>query len=142
VSDELSVAFVKRITRDDIESLDRLGFEQVDDSWGVVNVDDDDEGDDVVVWLHPVRGGVIVDHDAGPFDAVRVEFSVLRNPVARVKTFTSLVEALSKMLDTPSTRDGHGVNTAQLVAEADVIIARLRAEGIEPGSDDALELER
>jgi hypothetical protein len=140
VSDELSVAFVKRITRDDIESLDRLGFEQVDDYWGVVN--DDDDGDDVVVWLYPLRGGAIVDHDALPFDAVRLEFSVLRNPVAHVKTFVSLVEDLSKVLGTPGTINGRAVSAAQLVAEADAIIARLRAEGIEPGSDDALELER
>jgi hypothetical protein len=140
VSDELSVSFVKRITRDELESLGHLGFEQVDDYWGVVN--DDDDGDDVVVWLYPLRGSEIVDHDPGPFDAIRVEFSVLRNPVARVKAFTSLVEQLSNVLGTPGTCDGHPTSTPQLLADANVIVARIRAEGIEPGSDDALELER
>src|SRR5687768_1500602 len=60
------------------DQLADLQFEQVDDYFGVPSLTDD--GDDVVVWLYPLVAGEVVDHHPGPFDGIRLDYNVLRNP--------------------------------------------------------------
>jgi hypothetical protein len=55
----------------------RLGFEQIDDYYGIPATSEN--GDDVIVWLFPVVAGEVVTHSEGPFDGVRLVFNVLRN---------------------------------------------------------------
>src|SRR6266404_2192821 len=71
------------------ERLADLQFEQVDDYFGIRSLTD--EGDDVPIWLYPVVDGEAVNHHPGPFDGVRLEFSVLRNPVHRAEHFLRCV---------------------------------------------------
>src|SRR4028118_116463 len=59
-------------------NLAELGFEQVDDYFGITSFED--EGDDVVVWLYPLVDGEDVYHHPGPFSGVRLSYNILCNP--------------------------------------------------------------
>ena len=121
--------------------LDQLQFGQVDDYFGVRT--SSGEGDDVAVWLYPVIQGDPVDHDPGPFDAVRLEYCVLRNPVYRSDHYLNCVAAVSAMGVTTRYRN----RDVDLGAPADLTILRddIRAiarhwmhQGVTVGSDAAL----
>lgn len=58
------------------DRLASLGFQQVDDYFGVPAPTDD--GDDVQVWLYPVVDGEAVYHHSGPFSAIRLDHCVFR----------------------------------------------------------------
>ena len=123
------------------ERLADLGFDQIDDYFGVSA--SDDAGDDVVVWLFPLVNGREVDHHHGPFDGVRLSYNILRNPEHRTEQFIRCVEAVS----------GLGVRTLyrEVILAAPLDLSRLRADiaaiaqqwrrkGVVPGSDDALKI--
>ena len=84
------------------ERLTDLQFEQVDDYFGVRSVTG--EGSDVPIWLYPLVGGQPVHHHRGPFDGVRLEYNILRNPVRRAEHFLRCVEEFAAL--------GAGANTS------------------------------
>jgi hypothetical protein len=123
------------------ERLADLQFEQVDDYFGVRSLSD--EGDDVPIWLYPLVGGEPVHHHPGPFDGVRIEYNVLRNPARRAEHFLRCVQAFAAI--------GSGVQyqSRDLSLGLPPDLSRLRADiaavtqhwadrGIAVGSDDAL----
>jgi len=124
--------------------LAHLGFQQVDDYFGIPS--EADEGDDVVVWLFPVVDGDTVDHHPEPYSAVRLDYSVLRNPVNTLGAFLRCVEVLVSHLDVQlvySTRDTKLSLAAALAAiksDALQIVEHWSSEGITPGSSEALEV--
>lgn len=126
------------------DQLVNLQFEQVDDYFGVRSLSD--EGDSVSIWLYPVLGGLPVHHNYGPFEALRIEFNVLRNSIQSGRHFIRCIESISAFgsgvyyrsrgLDLGSSGDLAVISTD--VAE----IARFWASrGIEVGSQDALGLD-
>jgi hypothetical protein len=122
-----------------------LGFEPADDYLGIRN--DGDAGDDVVVWLFPIVDDQEVDHHPGPFHALRLSYSVLRNPVVKAAVFHSAVEELGRVFGVPGeyslrgTRLGSPADLAVLRKDIDAIVEHWRSKGIEPGSDEALEVD-
>lgn len=125
-------------------SLANLQFDQVDDYFGVRSLDEN--GDDVVIWLFPLVSGQPVHHHSGPFDAVRLEYNILRNPAHRSDHYMKCVIAFSKFgigitycnrkLDLPLTSE-----LSQLRVDIDSVVRHWAANGIEVGSNDALMVE-
>ena len=124
------------------DSLGELRFEHVDDYFGVRA--QDDEGDEIHVWLLPLVQGEPVDHHGGPFTGIRLEYNVLRNPLRRAQHFLKCVQAFamfgtrvhyrSRQVDLTMPTD-----LEQVRADIDDIALFWEDEGIEVGSDDALE---
>jgi hypothetical protein len=79
----------------EFERLADLQFSQVDDYFGVQA--NSDEGEDVPIWLYPLVDGEPVHHHPGPFDGVRLEYNVLRNPVRRAEHFLLCVERFAAL---------------------------------------------
>lgn len=102
-------------------ALADLGFDQIDDYFGIRPRTDD--GDDVAVWLYPVIDGEIVEHSPGPFYRLRLSFDVLRNSPARAARFLDVAERLSTAL--PVDLDYRGTAPA---AKAEDAIERLAAD--------------
>jgi hypothetical protein len=123
-----------------------LGFRQVDDYFGIPAANED-EGTDVIVWLYPLRGGEEVDHDAGPFDGVRLSYNVVANPVARVNRFLGAVETIARLTRGRVHYPARGADLGfppdlgAVRADIDAIIRYWLSEDVEPGSDEALDLD-
>lgn len=126
-------------------NLAELGFEQVDDYFGITSYED--EGDDVVVWLYPLVDAEPVSHDPGPFSGIRLSYNVLRNPVEKIDSFLKVVTTFAQELPA---RAFYRLRNAELgtppdlsVLQADMnrIVEHWQAQGIEPGSSEALRVE-
>lgn len=123
------------------DRLAELQFEQVDDYFGVRSLTD--EGDDVPVWLFPLVGGEVVDHHHGPFDGVRLEYSVLRNPERRAEHFLRCVKEFAAMgsgvvYHSRGASLGLPPDLSPVRTDIAAVVRYWAAEGIAVGSDDAL----
>jgi hypothetical protein len=103
--------------------LEGLQFSQVDDYFGVRSLSD--EGDDVVVWLYPIVEDEVVHHHPGPFDGMRIDYNVLRNPNHRNAHFIKICQALETKLNVSS----------------NLSIEEMKDNNIEQGSDGAMEID-
>ena len=111
-----------------------LGFCQKDDYFGIES--ESEEGDDVIVWLSPVVDGDCVEHHPGPFDAIRLQFSVLRNLPENAERFLQCVTSLATLSPEPAP------NIDAIQSEIDAITEHWQSTGIMPGSSEALQVER
>jgi hypothetical protein len=123
------------------ERLSDLQFEQVDDYFGIRALSD--EGADVPVWLYPLVGGKPVHHHPGPFDGVRLEYNVLRNPARRAEHFLRCVREFVGLGAGGVYRNrgesiGSPPDLSQLQTDIEAVIQHWADEGISVGSDDAL----
>lgn len=119
--------------------FDDLQFSQVDDYFGIQTLSG--EGDDVAVWLYPLVAGEVVDHHPGPFDGIRLSYNVLRHPIERSDFFLKAIQRLSAQLPVTMLYQGRRGDIAQVKKDIGAIEAYWRAEGIRPGSDEALEID-
>jgi hypothetical protein len=123
------------------ERLADLQFEQVGDFFGVRALSD--EGSDVPIRLYPLVGGEPVCHHPGPFDGVRLEYSMLRNPVRRADHFLRCVQGFAALGSGAEYR-GRGLALGDppdlRPVEADIaaVVRYWAGQGITVGSDDAL----
>lgn len=126
------------------ENLSELQFDQADDYFGVASLIDD--GDDVVVWLYPLIDGEPVDHHPGPFDGVRLEYNVLRNPARHADHYLRCVREFAG-LGVGATYRSRGVELgvppklSALQVDIHAIIEYWSSQGIAVGSDEALEMD-
>jgi hypothetical protein len=117
-----------------------LGFEQLDDFFGILN--SEDTGDDVLVWLFPMLNGEEVFHNSGPFDAIRLSYSALRNAPANISLLQDCFNAIKEMPDVEMTFEGSTISDfAPVQKKADEIVAHWRDNDIEPGSEQSLLVE-
>jgi hypothetical protein len=114
--------------------LEELQFSQVDDYFAVQALSD--EGDDVVIWLYPLIRNEAVDHHPGPFDGIRIEFNVLRNPGHRKGHFIKVCKNLERELNVSS-----DLSIEDIEAKIEAITAYWKAKNIESGSVEALEID-
>ena len=123
----------------DFKSFDALQFSQVDDYFGVRTTSG--VGDDVAVWLYPMVNGKVVDHHPGPFDGLRISYNVLRNPIERSQHFVFVIEQLSQKLAV-KVKCKTATNDMRRLRQNIQVIADFWAnQGIEVGSDAALEMD-
>lgn len=131
--------------RFDFAALAHFEFDQVDDYFGI-RPDEDEDGDDVVIWLYPLVDEEPVYHHAGPFDGLQLSYSVLRNPTPMGKLFLEVVDEFAKHLPVRvvyTLRDedlDNPLNLTALEEDMNQVIASLREQGIEPGSSAALRM--
>ncbi|KAB2864603.1 MAG: hypothetical protein F9K46_04550 [Anaerolineae bacterium] len=131
-------------TETEVEDLSELGIDQVDDYWGI-RADDPDVGDDVVMWLFPLVDGLDVYHDPGPFDGIRLSYSVIRNPPDCLAIYLSMITRLAEAFAATAYYRTGGIelgsppNLEPVETEAWEMVEYWRKRGIEPGSDDALQ---
>ena len=126
-------------------SLADLHFSQVDDYFGVRSLAD--EGDDVAVWLYPLLGGKPVHHHPGPFEGVRLEFNVLRNPERFATHYLHCIERFAALgyacyYVNRNTSLGQPPFLSEVRADIDATVRHWRNAGIIVGSDAALDIER
>jgi hypothetical protein len=126
------------------DSLADLQFDQVDDYFGIRSLND--EGDDVPIWLYPLVDGEPVYHHPGPFDGVRLDYNILRNPARRAEHYLKCVAAFARFgADTLyRSRDmdlGSPPDLSVVHADIDAVVRHWANQGIEVGSSDALELD-
>ena len=126
--------------RFNFHQFEDLQFSQIDDYFGVRNLSE--EGDDVIIWLYPMVGGDIVDHNPGPFDGLRLNYDALRNPIKRSQHFLKTLEALGKNLPVRlkyQSRQTSVMATLEHVRRDISSIADFWAsQDVTVGSDDAL----
>ena len=126
------------------DSLADLQFEQVDDYFGVRSLNDD--GDDVPIWLAPLVNGVPTYHHPGPFDGVRLDYCVLRNPAQRADHYLKCVAGFARF-GSSTYYLGRGIELGippdllQVRSDIDAIVRHWASEGIEVGSGKALEMD-
>lgn len=114
-----------------------LGFEQLDDFFGILN--SEETGDDVLIWLFPMLNGEEVFLGSGPFDAVRLSYSALRNSPVNISLLEECFLAFKNLPDTTVIFEDKPITDFAVVkAKVDEIIAHWRANGVEPGSDESL----
>lgn len=121
--------------------LVNLGFNQVDDYFGIEN--DSDIGDDVKLWLFPLINNNEVTHHPGPFATIRVNYPILRNTAETAELFETVFKTITAQLDvTPIYNKQPLSDYAPIKATIEKVIQYCRQElEVEPGSDDALELD-
>ena len=85
--------------------------------------------------MYPVVGGECVDHHPGPFDAIRLQFNVLRNMPKNAERFLQCVTSLATLSTSPEP------NIDAIQSEIDAITEHWQSNGIEPGSSAALQLD-
>lgn len=117
--------------------LAHLGFEQLDDFFGIFN--SEEAGDDVIVWLFPMLNGEEVFHNSGSFDAIRLSYNALRNTADSLAILQACYDAFTTHLDTQALFEGKAINSFEPVrAKAGEIISYWRGNQIEPGSEASL----
>lgn len=114
-----------------------LGFEQLDDFFGILN--SEESGDDVLVWLFPMINGEEVFHNGGPFDAIRLSYSALRNAPANISLLQDCFNAVKALPDVEIDFEGTTISDfGPIQQKADEIVAYWRENNIEPGSEQSL----
>lgn len=126
------------------ERLAGLGFEQVDDFFGLRSPGD--EGDDVIVWLYPLVCGEPAWHHPGPFDGLRLSYCVLRHPARRAEAFLRSIESFAALGDRTVYRDremdlGSPPDLGPLRADIEAVVRHWAEEGITVGSGEAMEID-
>ncbi|WP_143305249.1 hypothetical protein [Chitinophaga vietnamensis] len=122
------------------EQLASLGFEQLDDFFGILN--GEEEGDDVLVWLFPMQNGEEVFHNAGPFDSLRLSYSALRNAPVNISLLADCYQQIKDVLNTEVFFEGKKIdNFGPVQQRADEIVAHWRSNNVEPGSEASLLIE-
>jgi hypothetical protein len=106
----------------------------------------DDEGDDVPIWLYPLVDGEPVNHHPGPFDGVRLDYNILRNPPRRAEHYLKCVAAFAAIGSGVSYRNrdavlGSPLDLSSVHADINAVVKHWAAQGIECGSSEALELD-
>lgn len=138
---EVLIAPERRPARADLTAaLRALGFRDADDFYGIWT-DNAATGDDVVVWAYPLIDDVPRIHQDGPFDAVRLQFNVLRNAAPAAARFLEAARMLREAFDGTLWYRTRHLRIADLeIVESD--IARIRdawAEvGVAAGSPEAM----
>lgn len=127
------------------KALSHLGFDQVDDYFGIRSDEDEEQGDDVKVWLFPLIKGKIVHHYVGPFDGIKLSYSILRNPPEHAELFLKALADFAHHLPVQvfytlrNQELGNPPDLTQLKNDIKFVIDYWRKQGIEPGSRDALQ---
>jgi hypothetical protein len=115
------------------DTIEDLQFSQIDDYFGVESQDDD--GDDVIVWLFPLVGGECVFHNPGPFEGLRLQYNVLRNPNRHVDHFLRCVSSVAALSSQPQP------DTDAIRSRINTITEHWQTHGVVVGSDDALQID-
>ncbi len=126
------------------DRLDDLQFDQVDDYFGVRSLSG--EGDDVQIWLYPLVDGEAVHHHPGPFDGVRLEYSILRNPAYRFDHFVKCVLGFAALGSGAVYRNrgeplGSPADLSPMRKDFDAVVQHWAERGITVGSDKALKID-
>ena len=125
----------------EFEKLSELKFEQVDDYFGIRNPTE--IGDDVLVWLFPIINDEEVYHNEGPFDAIRINYVVIKNEKAKTKLVEDIYNSFNKHLDVDVYFEGNRIDDYSAISKklTEVIEYCDKELKVEPGSDKAMELE-
>lgn len=132
--------------RFNFQQLRDLGFDQVDDYYAVRS--SEDKGGFELVWLYPLVGSLEVYHHPGPYDGLRLHYTILRNPASKIEIFLRVVRRFMEVLPVKVIYRQRGLELGNItdlnMIEADMrqAVAYWRARGIEPGSKAALLLPR
>ena len=117
-----------------------LGFEQLDDFFGILN--SEETGDDVLVWLFPMINGEEVFHNSGPFDAIRLSYSALRNAPANISLLQDCYNIMKEIPEVEVAFEGNTITDfAPIQEKAAEIVAYWRGNNVEPGSEQSLLVE-
>ena len=125
----------------EFEKLQDLGFDQVDDYFEIRN--ESNIGDDVRIWLFPLIKNEEVYHNEGPFDAIRLNYTIIRNDTKTAELFEKAFISMTTNLNVTPMFNGQPIdnydNVKKIINDA---IQYCRQElKVEPGSDEALQLE-
>ena len=125
----------------EFENLQNLGFEQIDDYFGLRNTGD--IGDDVKIWMFPIINGEEVYQSEGPFDAIRLNYVIVRNDKETAVLFEKVFNSITTNLDVSPTVNGQPIDNYDNIKKTiNETIQFCRQElKVEPGSDEALQLE-
>ena len=94
----------------------------------------------------PPAGKFAIDHHPGPFDAVRLDYNILRNPARRAEHYLKCLAAFAKfgagnLYRSRKINLGSPPDLSIVRADIDAVMQHWAAQGIEVGSSDALELD-
>ena len=126
------------------EELSALNFSQVDDYFGLRDINE--EGDNVIVWLYPLIGDRDVYHHPGPFTGLRLSYNILRNPIRYISIFLKVVTLFAQHLDVRVIHRLRNLNLGQppdmTLVEDDInqIVEFWQGKNITPGSKAALRI--
>lgn len=125
----------------EFEKLQYLGIVQVDDYFGIRNTSE--IGDDVTLWLYPLKNGEAIRHKDGLIDAIRLSYIILRNDIKTAEIFEETFKALTENLNVTPFFNGQPLDNFEKIRSVmneAVQYCRLELK-VEPGSDEALQLE-
>ena len=125
----------------EIIELQSLGFEQVDDYFGIRN--NSNLGSDVKIWLFPIINGEEVYHNHGPYDSLRLSYIVVKNTPNTIDIFEKSFNQFSDKLDVTPKFNGETVidfNEIKTICNNTIKYCREELK-VEPGSEEAIGLE-
>jgi hypothetical protein len=129
------------IKNEDFLKLADLGIEQSDDFFAVVN-EDDEYGDDNILWIIPLIKKTEVWHNPGPYDGLRFTYDILRNSRKNTEIFLNCLKRFINLFPVSvSYRGSKQENLEKIKTDMEAVIKELMENNIEPGSDEAMELD-
>ena len=128
------------IKNENFLKLDSLGIEQADDFFAVPN-ENNDFGDDVILWIIPLIKKTEVWHDPGPYDGLRFTYDILRNAEENVKVYLNCLETFIKLFSVSIYYRGQKQeNLEKIKYDIEDTIQELKKNGLKPGSGESMEL--
>lgn len=126
---------------DEFKELSEIGFTQIDDYFGVKN--QTENGDDVLVWLFPIINREVVHHNEGPFDAIRINYIVVRNEKKNTKLIEDIFKSFKDNLNVEIYFENTQIDDFSTIRNKLIEVFEYceKELNVEPGSDKALELE-
>ncbi len=126
---------------DEFLKMNKLDFSQIDDYFGIKNKSK--KGDDIKLWLIPIIDNKEVYHNEGPFDAIRLNYRILRNETKTKEIFRLVFDTFKESLNVTIIRNGKEINNySEIEKEIDELINYCKIQlKVEPGSHEALLLD-
>ena len=117
-----------------------LGIEQSDDFFAVMN--EDEYGDDNILWIIPLIKKTEVWHNPGPYDGLRFTYDILRNSEENIEIYLNCLNRFTGLFDVSvSYRGKKQENLEKIKEDIESTVKELLENDIKPGSDEALEID-
>ena len=129
------------IKNEEFLKLGDLGIEQSDDFFVIPN-ENENFGDDNIVWIIPLIKKAEVYHNPGPYDGLRFTYDILRNSEENIDIYLNCIKRFAELFPVSVSYRGQKQESLEKIKE-DIksTIKELLENDVKPGSEDALTMD-